>query len=287
MKIKFIIGGAFAAGTSFLSAYLAKSQDVNLIKSEKNSEINFFHFTEKYSKGILWLSNYLKRKKINIDHSSLILTSDKAPKRILKYNSKMKFIFCLRDPVDRSYAHYRYTLLNGLENKQFNVSIKLENNRKKNLKGRWKEVSPYSYIYNSLYYKHLSRFYKLFPRKNILIVKSADLRNYPNKTLKKVFKFINIKFKKYELPSDFSSGSVISLKKHLDLKKKIDKEFNILVEYYRRNTNPPKKFKEEFKILKSNLTKKYKKISTNQRKYISKLFKDDLKNLNKFLNIQI
>ena len=80
MKIKFIIGGAFAAGTSFLSAYLAKSQDVNLIKSEKNSEINFFHFTEKYSKGNLWLSNYLKRNKINIDHSSLILTSDKAPR---------------------------------------------------------------------------------------------------------------------------------------------------------------------------------------------------------------
>lgn len=287
MKINFIIGGAFASGTSFLSAYLSKSQDINVIKSEKNNEINFFHFTEKYRKGFLWLSNYLDRKKINIDHSSLILTSDKAPKRILKYNRKMKFIFCLRDPVDRSYAHYRYTLLNGLENKPFNVSIKLENKRKKNLKGRWKEVSPYSYIYNGLYYKHLYRFYKLFPRKNILIVKSTDLRNYPYKTLKKVFKFINIKFRKYELPSDFSSGSVISFKKHLDLKKKIGKEFNLLIECYRRNAKPPKKFEKEFKILTSNLTNKYKKISTNQRTYLSKLFKDDLKNLNKLLNIQI
>lgn len=286
MKIKYIIGGAFASGTSFLSSYLSKSKKLNLIKNDNNNEINFFHFTNKYKKGNLWLSSYLDKNKINIDHSSLTLTSQKAPQRIFKYNKNMKFIFCLRNPIDRSYAHYRYTLLNGLENKPFNISIELEEKRKKKLKGKWKEISPYAYIYNGLYFKHLSKFYKLFPHKNILIIKSEDLKSKPYETLKIIFKFMNINFEKYKLPSDFSSGNVINLKKHVKMKKKIGSEFNMLIEKYRANKNCPKKLSHDFNSLKSNLSRDYKQISKKLRIYLSKFFENDLKKLEKFTNIK-
>jgi len=285
MKTKFIVGGAFASGTSFLASYLFKSKRINLIKTKNGKEINFFHFSKNYKKGLNWYSKFIKKKKINIDHSSLILTSEQAARRIFRYNKEMKFIFCLRNPVDRSYAHYRYTLLNGLEDKSFLQAIRLEKKRKQKLSGKWKEISPYSYIDKGMYYKHLLKFFKLFPKKNILLIKSEDLRISPYKILKKIFNFINLKFEKFKLPSNYSSGNIVNVKKHLELKKKIGKKFNVIIEKFRKNPNLLTKNNHDYKNLKENVTENYQEISIESRNYIKKFFKEDLGQLKKITHI--
>ena len=285
MKINCIIGGAFASGTSFLASYLQKSNNINLIKTKEGKEINFFHFSKYFKKGFNWYAKFINKNKINIDHSSLVLTSQKSARRILKYNKKIKFIFCIRNPVDRSYAHYRYTQLNGLEDKSLLQAIKLEKKRKQKLSGKWKEISPYSYIENGMYYKHLSKFFKLFPKKNILIIKSEDLRDKPYKTLKIIFNFINLKFEKFKLPSNYSSGRVLNIQKHLKLKKKIGKQFNYIIENFRENPNLLSGNNQNYKNLKGNISKNYQKISTEDRNYIQSFFKKDLSNLKKITNI--
>ena len=285
MKTNIIIGGAFASGTSFLASYLVKSKYINLIKTKDGKEINFFHFSKYYKRGFNWYSKFIKKNKINIDHSSMILTSEKSARRIFKYNKEVKFIFCIRNPVDRSYAHYRYTQLNGLEDKLFLQAIKLEKKRKKKLLGKWKEISPFSYINNGLYYKHLSKFFELFPKQNILLIKSEDLRKKPYKTLRKIFRFINLKFEKFKLPSNHSSGSVINIQKHLELKKKIGKKFNHIIERFRKNANLLTKNNINYQNLKKNISKHYQKISIEDRRYLHNFFKKDLSKLKKITDI--
>jgi hypothetical protein len=210
----FVIAGGMPAGTSFLSTALKNHPEIYLPKVQR-PEPNFFHYTWKYRKGIEWYSKLLfsdvsKEKAIG-ERSSLLLTSKAAIQRMKKHIPDTKLIFCLRNPIERAWASYRYTVLEGLEQLSFSEAIEQEAVRRQNAVGKWKEVLPYAYVERSHYADQLSEFIRVFGREKLLLICSEELGNRPQETLSEICQFIGVNpYYELEIPANFSSPTVIN-----------------------------------------------------------------------------
>ena len=116
-----------------------------------------------------------------MDFTPSYLYSDEALFRIKEYSKgkDLKFIVMLRNPVERAYSHYLHTLRDGLENLDFNDAIQAESERLLNYENNLLSQLKYSYIYQSLYHKHLSKYFESFGRNNFFVI------NYDSQLLDK------------------------------------------------------------------------------------------------------
>ncbi len=83
---------------------------------------------------------------------------DESLKRLQKYIdfSSAKFIFILRDPVERAFSHYLVTYRRGLEPLSFEEAIEKEDERLS--KGGFFERMHYSYVSRGFYLRQIKRF---------------------------------------------------------------------------------------------------------------------------------
>ena len=96
----FLIAGAAASGTSFLSSILMQHTDIYLPK-EMRPEPHFFYYSDKYAHGIewykkKWFSDVKKQSAIGERSSSYL--SQRKRKRISQNLPNIKLIFVLRNP---------------------------------------------------------------------------------------------------------------------------------------------------------------------------------------------
>jgi len=280
-KPNFIIIGSCAGGTSFLSSILAQHKEIYLPKI-KRPEPNFFHYTHKYKKGISsylqeWFSNVKKEKAIG-ERSSLLLTSKLAPQRLYKHFPKIKIIATLRNPIERAWANYRFTCLEGLETNKFLNALKIKRRYKDKF---WSEVAPNNYIQRSLYANSISTFVSLFGKKNILIIKSEDLNNYTKRELDKICEFLNIsKNFKFIIPPSYTSPNVKNYKVQKKLREKYGENFYKIIEQIRKKNLNGNKFND----IKKNITLDKKNMDNKARIYLNKILSKDIKKLSKYIN---
>jgi len=160
-----LIAGGVATGTSFLSALLAKHPEIYLPKVQR-PEPNFFHYTHKYQKGLDWCLNTwfsdVGDQRIAGERSSLLLPSENASARIHRNFPDMKLIFCLRNPVERAWGNYRFTVLEGLESLPFEEALKHEKHRTAETEGEWREIRPHAYLQRSKTWKVFHEYALLF-----------------------------------------------------------------------------------------------------------------------------
>ena len=173
-KPNLFLGGVQKSGTTSLHYFLAKHPDIFI--PEEPEELHFFDVDENYSQGIDWyLSHFAsyKGEKIIAQTSPLYIYDKEVPQRIKEFNPDAKFIFILRNPVDRAYSHYWNSVRFGYENLSFKEAIEQEPERiNKNKDYR----RHYSYVDRGRYAEQLSRFFELFPRENILVLLFDDLK---------------------------------------------------------------------------------------------------------------
>lgn len=282
-KPNFIIIGSCAGGTSFLSSILSKHKEIYLPKIQR-PEPNFFHYTHKYKKGISyyleeWFSNVKNEKAIG-ERSSLLLTSKYAPKRIFKHFPKIKIIATLRNPIERAWANYRFTCLEGLETDKFLNSLKKKHKYKDKF---WSEVAPNNYIERSLYAGSIKEFVRLFGKKKILLIKSEDLNLHTTRELNKICEFLNVSknFKFPRTPS-FTSPNVKNLKVQKKLRKKYSEKFYKIIEQIRQNKLKSRKFND----VKKNITFNKESMDNNSRIFLNKILFRDIKKLIKYINFE-
>ena len=146
----FIIGGTAAGGTSFLSAILVQHPEIYL-PVEMRPEPHYFYKSWEYKKG---LDYYLERWFKNVPEtaiavgersSSYLFGGESVAKKIAAVYPNMKFIFTLRNPIERTWANYRYTVLQGLEKYSFEEALANEKKRVEEQSGIWAEIQPYNY----------------------------------------------------------------------------------------------------------------------------------------------
>jgi hypothetical protein len=194
--LDFIIIGVQRGGTTSLYEYLIKHPDV-IASSSK--EIHFFD--NHYEKGTKWYLEQFsfKKDKISGEATPYYIFHPLAPKRIHDLVPNVKLIVLLRNPVERAFSHYKLSVRTGNETLSFDDAIKAENTRLKNSKkeimeGKYSSShQQQSYLSRGIYIKQIKRYYELFPKDNILVLKSEDFFEFPNQTYMQVIKFLGLK----------------------------------------------------------------------------------------------
>ena len=206
--------GCPKSGTTTLFKILCQHSQIHTPKFKEP----FFFNNSNYQNGIDWYAKTyydgIKNEKWILDFTPSYLYSDEALFRINEYSKgkDLKFIVMLRNPVERAYSHYLHTLRDGLEDLDFNDAIQAESERLLNHENNLLSQLKYSYIYQSLYHKHLSKYFESFGRNNFFVI-NYDLQLLDKSEFKLMINdlqnFLEIKIENLniEIKENFASES--------------------------------------------------------------------------------
>ncbi len=186
-KLNFIGIGVQRSGTSWLYNALRQHPEVSF---GMQKEINFFNETncfyneevmpKNFSKGIKWYLRQLNLKegKMNGEISPSYFSDEYASYRIKELFPNVKILAILRNPIDRAYSQYRFFCSGSRCHLHGNFDT---------------AVRKYpEFIERGFYYKHLKKYYELFPRGNVGTFIYDDLAENPQKFLSDIEKFLGI-----------------------------------------------------------------------------------------------
>jgi|SRR5690242_3518862 len=117
----FLIIGAQRCGTTSLFEYLARHPDV---APPSAKELHFFD--SEYHKGDAWYRERfpsLRNGFITGEATPYYIFHPHTPTRVRDWNSKVKLIVLLRNPVDRAYSHYHHEVRLGTESLDFETAL--------------------------------------------------------------------------------------------------------------------------------------------------------------------
>jgi Sulfotransferase domain len=205
----FIIIGAQKGGTTSLYRYLIEHPNIAPIYVK---EPHFFDIY--YHKGLEWYRSYFptavekyyaryvqKHDLITGEASPYYLFHPSAAQRVAKTLPKAKLIVLLRNPIDRAYSQYQHQLRqSGVEALSFEEAIDAEEKR---LAGEEEKIRQnekyasfnhrhYSYLARSTYINQLPVWLNIFPREQLLILKSEDLYADPASIAKQTLEYLNV-----------------------------------------------------------------------------------------------
>ncbi len=172
-RIDFTIIGAQKAGTTSLYDYLAQHPDVYLPAEKENL---FFSREDLYRRGDAYLRHYYRRyageRVCGHAYVHLLVIPESAP-RMWEYNSAMRLIAVLRNPIDRAYSGYWQARRTGVERcASFEEAIAQEPAR---LARPPATRVPLAHRARGDYVALLQPFLEQFPRHQIRIVLFEDL----------------------------------------------------------------------------------------------------------------
>ena len=194
------IPGAAKSGTSTLHALLNFHDDIcmsstkepfYMVKDDFDTSIDFYNnkYNEVFNKNI--------NTQYRGDASTSYMLFPKFIERVKSHlDQDVKFIFILRNPVDRLYSHYWYLKGLGMESLDIkdailnDIDIEPDNSKRQPM-GKFKNYFQYG-----LYGKWLSRFYDNFDSKNIKVVFFEDLKNNQLDVVNECLEFLNYTFLK-------------------------------------------------------------------------------------------
>jgi hypothetical protein len=213
----FLIIGVQKGGTTSLYRYL---EEHPAIAGAFEKEVHFFdnHTKDyKYGKGMNWYRSHFiydaHRHYHRLAYQQDLITGEgtpdyifdvHAPNRIAANLPKTKIIILLRDPVDRAHSHYLHNTRAewdpDREKLSFEDAIAAEPER---LEGEYEKLVEdesyfsynymhYSYLKRGLYSDQLKTWFQLFPREQILILKSEDFFANPGTSFQQVLSFLEL-----------------------------------------------------------------------------------------------
>lgn len=187
-KVKFIGIGAPKCGTSWLwemlrqhpDVYLPEKKELHYFNIEAMGDSNYKNPNFYQSIGF-YLSHFdsATSKQVCGEITPAYLVSETAPKKIFEFDSQIKLIALLRNPIERSYSDYLYRKQMGWLSKNISFSDACQ---------KYPEI-----LKCSLYCADIKRFLEFFPRKNILILFHDDLRTNCETLLHEVESFIGVR----------------------------------------------------------------------------------------------
>ena len=216
----FIIAGTVRSGTT--SLYYNICEHPSVLPADYD-EIGFFD--SNYHLGINWYRsmfptqkhmNEIKEKtgnSITGEDTPFYFWKKEAAERILKDLTNTKIIIIFRNPVDRAYSNYKLGVRFDSENLTFENAIEEEIEFLEKNTFRESIERKRSYLTKGLYYNQIKIWFDIFPRKQIHILSTEEMQKDPQKSLSKIYKFLDIseytiknpqkrKFVKYEKMND-------------------------------------------------------------------------------------
>lgn len=133
------------------------------------------------------------------DITPYYLFHPQAPRRIRALLPAAKLIVLLRDPVERCLSQYFHSVQLGLEDLPLQEALAAEATRLAGAEavlrqpgGRHRSHQEHSYLSRSRYGGQLSRYEALFPRRRILLLRSEDLFQRPQRVWRTLERFLGL-----------------------------------------------------------------------------------------------
>ena len=162
-----------------------------------NPEPKFFLVDAVYERGLrhyaeTWF-DALPEGRIYGEKTTNYLESPLACERIARDLPGVRLVFILRDPVERAYSNYLWSRQNALETEpSFLRALEMEAERERDYPPQWKFSRPYSYFSRGLYVQHLQRFFDLFPREHIVVLKTEDAMHDARAVASRLHEFLGV-----------------------------------------------------------------------------------------------
>jgi hypothetical protein len=232
LRVNALIIGAGRSGTTSLYAFLESHSDVCFSNIK---EVHFFSIDELYNRGESYYHSFFRKCQgatVIASADTYLLMDHDAISRVYTYNPEMKIIVMLRDPVSRAYSSYNYSVNFGhhQEYAAFLDSLVVE----KQIAGEANIVTRNNvgHFYGSLYYEHLRKWTAVFPREQILLLKTSDLKENPQKFSKELCSFLNLS----ETRGKFEQANAAAVPKSRKLEQFFLDRNNVLRKIIRRWT---------------------------------------------------
>jgi hypothetical protein len=113
-----------------------------------------------------------------------------AAARLRDYNPDLRWVVLLRDPAARAYSHWNMQRTRGNETLDFGASLDAEAIRLATASPR--DRRRYSYLSRGYYAQQLARLFELFPREQVLVLRSDRLRDAFPATVGAVLEFLGL-----------------------------------------------------------------------------------------------
>lgn len=229
VKPDFIIIGGMKCGTTSLYEYITQHPQV-LPGLEK--EANFFD--HRFHKGLDWYLSHFPpipkgTKFLTGEASPGYINYFKAAARIFSFLPNAKLILLLRNPVDRAISEYHH-MVNwaAVEGRPIEEAMLAEMERLKQIddpslvdETYWNTQS--TYLLKGLYIRFIEKWRLLFPKEQLLVLKSEDLYTNTGSTVKQVFDFLGLPDYQLESYKNYNPGSYNSARTSVQ---------NMLYEYF-------------------------------------------------------
>ncbi|NPA36355.1 MAG: sulfotransferase domain-containing protein, partial [Chlorobi bacterium] len=191
-KVNTLIIGAGRSGTTTLSKLMENHPNICFSKIK---EVHYFSISDLYKRGDDYFHSFFsdcKNKQIIASADTYLLPAYNAIKRIKNYNPEMKIIVMLRNPVDRAYSSYNYSVNYGYHNSYENFTDSI--NKEENIENETDivKLNNLGHFYCSLYYKHLERWMSELPAENFLFLTINELKNSTDTFNSKLSEFLGI-----------------------------------------------------------------------------------------------
>jgi hypothetical protein len=216
----FLIAGAQKAGTTALESFLDQHPR---IKCAKRKETGFFNRNSFYELGPAWYERQFPHRfwpgTLLFEATPEYLYYPFVARRVFEFAPEIKLLILLRNPVERAYSAWNMfrdihrdpkvksdiirdflvdanpdvkepllELLDCPEFPNFHESAERELSQ---LSGSRPGLEP-SFIQRGLYWEQIERFFSLFPKQNILILESAELKKDRATALNRVLVFLGL-----------------------------------------------------------------------------------------------
>ena len=204
----YIIIGAQKCGTSSLYRYLNEHP---AIAPAAGKEVHYFDWH--YSRGTSWYRAHFPtvaarelfrvrtgRRLVTGEASPYYLFHPHAPGRIKTLLPAVKLIALLRDPVERALSAYHHQVRAGTETLPFAEAMDQEPARLAPEIERLSRDETYksaahrrfSYLARGLYADQLDAWFRVFPRDQLLVIRSEDFFEQPAATVAQVLQFVGL-----------------------------------------------------------------------------------------------
>jgi len=190
--VNFIVAGVQKGGTTALFDYLSDETGISLSRTK---EVHFFDDDARD-----WAQPAYEDYHANFDLPDGRVRGEATPiylywpgslERIAAYNPAMRLIVTLRDPVERAWSHWRMERARGTERQSFTWCIRQGRARLFEAQP-WGHHREFSYVERGYYGEQLERVFALFPKDQVLVLRSADLRADPGEALAAVRRFLDL-----------------------------------------------------------------------------------------------
>lgn len=283
----FICGGAPKSGTTTLYDILKEHPEIYLSSFK---EPLFFNSDENFSKGVNWyLSTYFDKhenESIIGDFTPSYLCSSIAAKRIFEsLGSEVKFLFILRNPIDRAYSHYWHNKRDQIEHLDFGEALLNEEQRMSQFSNEndlinWRK---FGYVFQGKYFELVQHYISIFGKKNIKILVFEDTFENLETSLVEICNFLQIDPTfKFDLAKKSNTSSVARSKalKRLIKKKTV---FKKILKFLFPSAIARKKLRNLIQTA-NNKSEDYRKLTKEERAFFyEKYFKKDTDKIEKLL----